>query len=758
MFKRALSAVGAVALVIALGTTSGLAAGSGNGSGGGGAGGGGGGGGGGGEEGVANSLSVPAVFVGTTIAPFTCATTTATLPSGTTMTFPRDFDLPLETQEDGTATPAGDYYIQGQATWQADCANAADNTVSATGDWGDNLGGSASLRVGAPVRVEMGLLVDTTVNTDYAEMQGFKVLKLTDELDRDATYGTLGTLENLGEVRAYDDGASWTITGPDGTISPAISAEVNATGRVVYGYNWSPAVAGDYTITFKTTAVTLLNGSDSHTISINVTVKATSGGGGGGEGGGGGGGGGEGDVAPAITSGGSASFTVGSAGSFTVTASGSPTPTLSVSGTLPSGVTFTDNGNGTGTLSGTPTAAGTTTITLTASNSVSSVDQVFTLTVSASSSDGGGGTVILPAPTNTYPGGNYTSLTPTRILDSRMSSPLGAGATFNLPVAGQGGVPVGATGVVLNVTAVNPTAAGFLTVFPAGVTMPTASSLNFKAGQVVANQVTVPLGTGGAISIYNSAGSTDVVVDVAGYYSSSAGEGYVSLTPTRIEDTRTDDQELGAGETITIPMPDSVPANATGVVLNVTATDTTSPGYLTVYPNEGSRPLASNLNFSFAGETVANRVHVKLANRAITIYNFAGNAQVVVDLNGYFAAGGATFTGAVPTRVEDTRNDGHTARTNGTLSLNVSGSGNLAGVPAGAKAVVLNVTAVNPTMSGYLTVSPGSDGHPLASDLNFLPGQTVANQVVVGVGNGAINFYNSSGDTDVCVDVVGWYV
>ncbi|OLC91221.1 MAG: hypothetical protein AUH86_21110 [Acidobacteria bacterium 13_1_40CM_4_58_4] len=88
--------------------------------------------------------------------------------------------------------------------------------------------------------------------------------------------------------------------------------------------------------------------------------------------------------APAITSANSATFVVGTAGTFTVTTTGTPTPTLTETGALPSGVTFTDNGNGTGTLSGTP-AAGTAknyAITFTASNGVgTAATQSFTLTV-----------------------------------------------------------------------------------------------------------------------------------------------------------------------------------------------------------------------------------------------------------------------------------------------------------------------------------------------------------------------------------------
>ncbi|NGY58018.1 DUF2341 domain-containing protein [Lentzea sp. NEAU-D13] len=89
-------------------------------------------------------------------------------------------------------------------------------------------------------------------------------------------------------------------------------------------------------------------------------------------------------TAPAITSANSTSFAQGSAGTFTVTATGTPTPTLSHTGTLPTGVTFVDNGNGTATLAGTPTVAGSYPLTITASNAASpNATQSFTLTVAS---------------------------------------------------------------------------------------------------------------------------------------------------------------------------------------------------------------------------------------------------------------------------------------------------------------------------------------------------------------------------------------
>ena len=110
-----------------------------------------------------------------------------------------------------------------------------------------------------------------------------------------------------------------------------------------------------------------------------------------------------------------------------------------------------------------------------------------------------------------------------------------AGVTTVLRVAGRGGVPAGAKAVTLNVTSTGSSAAGFVTVFPCGTSRPNTSNLNFAAGATVANAVTSRVGDGGAVCIYNSA-PTHVIVDVNGYFATSASFGAVN--PARVMDTR----------------------------------------------------------------------------------------------------------------------------------------------------------------------------------------------------------------------------
>jgi hypothetical protein len=200
-----------------------------------------------------------------------------------------------------------------------------------------------------------------------------------------------------------------------------------------------------------------------------------------------------------------------------------------------------------------------------------------------------------------------------------------------------------------------------------------------------------------------------------------------------------------------------VPASGvSGVVLNVTVTEPTMPGHLTVWPSGEPKPLASSLNF-VRGQTVPNMVMAKVGgNGRVSFYNSAGTSHVVVDLLGYFSttgAGGSQGVAANPKRLLDTRPAN---------ALGPGASRNLAvgdAVPTGTKAVVLNVTVTEPTNAGHLTVWPAGATRPIASNLNFRPGQTVPNQVICGVGSGnQITMFNSAGATHVVVDLIGWYL
>jgi hypothetical protein len=121
-------------------------------------------------------------------------------------------------------------------------------------------------------------------------------------------------------------------------------------------------------------------------------------------------------------------------------------------------------------------------------------------------------------------------ITPLRVCDTRAGTgtpystgaKLGPGANLEVEAAGvpiaDYPVPAGATAIIANLTVTGATATSHLTVYPANVPRPTASNINFVSGQTIANQVTVGLDTDGRIRVYNNAGSTHVIIDIAGFF------------------------------------------------------------------------------------------------------------------------------------------------------------------------------------------------------------------------------------------------
>lgn len=244
------------------------------------------------------------------------------------------------------------------------------------------------------------------------------------------------------------------------------------------------------------------------------------------------------------------------------------------------------------------------------------------------------------------PASRFTSLSPARILDTRSGlgaggGPVGQGAAIDLVVAGQGGVDADADTVVLNVTVTEPTGAGFVTVWPTGAPMPTASNLNFVPGQTVPNLVIARLGTGGQVSLFNSSGNTHLIADVLGCFRGASGARLTSLSPVRLLDTRSDGGSAHPVAQTPLVLPvlgrGGVPGSGvTAVVLNVTATGGNASGYVTVYPSGQAVPMASNLN-TLAGQTRANLVIAKVGDDgAVAMFNSAGQLHLLADVVGYF--------------------------------------------------------------------------------------------------------------------------
>jgi hypothetical protein len=330
-------------------------------------------------------------------------------------------------------------------------------------------------------------------------------------------------------------------------------------------------------------------------------------------------------------------------------------------------------------------------------------------------------------------------------------------------------IPSNATAVSLNVTVVNPEAPGFVTVYPCGVERPLASNLNYAAGAIVPNGVVASLGISGSVCFYSQA-RLDLIVDVAGWF---IGDAFSGVTPQRLVDTRNGTGGLNGQLTPANVLPidvsglsvmsalgvmTSVPASATAAALNVTAVNPSAPGFLTIYPCDSDRPLASNVNFT-AGVVIANGVLAPLSSNGRTCVYASAGTDVVVDLAGWFA--GSEFSGVLPKRFLDTRSTTRITA-GGEASIQVAGasvtkSGRPSSIPSGAVAAALNVIAINPSTSGFLTVYPCGVNRPLASNVNFVAGDVVANNVLAPLGgNGRVCVF-SSAEVDVVVDLSGFF-
>ncbi|HEV2345331.1 MAG TPA: PKD domain-containing protein [Actinocrinis sp.] len=397
----------------------------------------------------------------------------------------------------------------------------------------------------------------------------------------------------------------------------------------------------------------------------------------------------------------------------------------------------------------------------------------------------------------TTAGSDYTAYGPVRILDTRKGigtggtvAKVGAGSVLKLQVTGAGTqgdtIPSGITAVVLNLTVTGPASGGYLTAYPnedpsgAVLSRPASSNVNFRTGQTVPNLAIVPVGRDGIVDLYNgSAGGTDVVADVTGYFTQSPASGYTSLAPDRLVDTRKGTgaakaQVPGNGSiAVKIAGADGglLPAGASAVALNVTAVNARAGGYLTVYPDGGNRPTASNLNF-VAGRVIANAVIVPVGSDGeIDVFNGSGGGtDVLVDVVGYYSSTGASaYLPIAPVRVLDTRTTGAGPLPPGDyIFLYSQSSVNDPGITS----FVLNTTVTNTKGSGYETVAPDPNTlnayesgtevwptPPTVSTLNWSQGQVVPNLVQAGAGqNGIIDVWNrSGGNIDLVVDQFGFY-
>lgn len=383
-----------------------------------------------------------------------------------------------------------------------------------------------------------------------------------------------------------------------------------------------------------------------------------------------------------------------------------------------------------------------------------------------------------------------TAVAPARLLETRSGDGfttidgafegigrLGAGETVRLNVRGRGGVSQSAAAVNLQVGAIQPEGPGFLTVYPCSAARPVASSINFSGASVVSNAITSLVGDTGRVCVHTLV-ATDLYVDVTGY--GSANGSPVAITPARYLDDRNvgndgtfDDAFVGGGPlvgggTVVLDVAGrgEIPADANAVILNVVAVQPTGPGFLTVFPCQSGTeapPLASNVNYVM-GRDVSNGVTTGVGGTGKVCIFSPTTTNLVVDVNGYVPADSAPDPVA-PFRLVETRSGNEFRTIDGAnqgqgelvarevLEVQVTGRND---IPNNATSVYLNVTAVDASGSGYLTIFPCSDQVPNASNVNYEAGDTVANSVLVPLDEkGAVCVFSLTA-TDFVMDFAGY--
>jgi DNA-binding beta-propeller fold protein YncE len=441
-----------------------------------------------------------------------------------------------------------------------------------------------------------------------------------------------------------------------------------------------------------------------------------------------------------------------------IPASGTPTPT----GT----VTFDDGANtlGTGTLNGSSVATYSTSSFAMGSHSITASYGGDARNTGSTSN------TITVNVTATAAGLQFIPVTPCRVADTRNATgpfggPILAAATtreFDIPQSSCG-IPSTAVAYSLNVTVVPSSTLNYLSMWPSGLTQPYVSTLN-SDGRVKANAAITPAGTNGGVDVFVS-DATHVILDIDGYFvpaGTASGLAFYPVTPCRVSDTRSAAGPLGgpfiAGNTHRdIPVQSSncgIPANAQAYSLNVTAIPHSTLNYLTAWGTGQTQPYVSTLNSS-TGAVAANAAIVPGASNGDVSIFVSDDADVILDVNGYFAApatSGLSLYTTTPCRIIDTRS--LAGAFNGTLVAPVQSSS--CAPPSSALAYVLNATVVPSGSLNYLSLWPDSQAQPYVSTLNARDGTITSNMAIVPNVNGKVDVF-SSDPTNVILDISSYF-
>ena len=397
----------------------------------------------------------------------------------------------------------------------------------------------------------------------------------------------------------------------------------------------------------------------------------------------------------------------------------------------------------------------------------------------------------------------YPLASPVRLLDTRNGASPNACSQPNAPITGNTtrtqsarnfcGIPSTALAITGNVTTALPAGNGFLTFYPSDAMQPTASNTNFALNSVINNVYTVGLGAGdGAFKIFAST-TTEVIVDVTGYYAPPSANGlyfHTLSTPVRLLDTR-------AGATVGCFRPGmpiaangtllqqgantcGIPSTAKALVGNATSVLPPGPGFLTLYPNGAMQPFVATSNYR--GSDVINGPFTVALGTGGQFNIFSSNtADVVVDILGYFSLDATDMSGAGlllnqiphPVRLLETRSNppslpgcikpGIRLQSQAAIyNLKATDICESTGFSA-ALAIVGNATVAGPDNGGFMTIFPQGPQPPTTATSNFRPAVNYNRHFFTGLNatSGEFSiFFNMGGTqftTDLIIDVSGYF-
>jgi hypothetical protein len=351
--------------------------------------------------------------------------------------------------------------------------------------------------------------------------------------------------------------------------------------------------------------------------------------------------------------------------------------------------------------------------------------------------------------------GRYVAQPPTRVLDTRLTGDGKLRAYDYRTIDLDPGDTTGMTAAVLNITTTRTEClTAFLSAGPAllPTERPSWSVVNARWLADVPNMVTVQVAPGGLVTLYDGGCNTDVVIDLEGYYTAGGGAGYVPApSPARVLDTRSTANPFRAGETRRVDLSGVVPTGAVAAMVTLTSTRATGITYLSAFPTGSTGGTGTSVVNAVPGADIANSAPVQLAaDGTISVYNNAGQVDVIVDVVGWYVPdGGADFWPLAPARAASSGGLGP-AQTR--LVSNPDER-----IPANAVAVALNLTTTQTAGNSYVVAYPAAGERPATSNGNARGGLDVANGTIVGLSDGGYRVYNNAGTVTVLEDVFGYF-